>query len=138
MVVPVAGVGAKSLIDSFEDKRGGTRRHNALDIIAARNTPAIAATSGTILKLHSSGAGGLTVYMSDLTNRFVLMYGHLDSFRPGMKEGASVKRGEIIGFVGSTGNASPLTPHLHFQIMRTDNLKEWWKGVPLNPFLVWR
>jgi murein DD-endopeptidase MepM/ murein hydrolase activator NlpD len=66
------------------------------------------------------------------------MYGHLDSYRPGLKEGAQVKRGEIIGFVGSTGNASPLAPHLHFQITRNDNLKEWWKGTPVNPFPVLR
>lgn len=138
MVIPVAGVDAKHLIDSFDDKRAQSRHHNALDIMAARNTPAVAATSGVILKLHNSAAGGLTVYMSDRTGRFVLMYGHLDSYRPGLREGAAVKRGEIIGFVGTTGNASPLAPHLHFQIMRSDNPKEWWKGTALNPFLVYR
>ncbi len=138
MVIPVAGVAAKDLVDSFDDKRGGTRTHNALDIMAARNTPAVAATSGTILKLHNSAAGGLTVYMSDASGRFVLMYGHLDSFRPGLKEGVRVRRGEIVGFVGSTGNANPLAPHLHFQVTRNDNLREWWKGTPLNPFLIYR
>lgn len=137
-IIPVAGVQAKNLIDSFDDMRGGTRRHNALDIMAQRNTPVLAATSGTILKMHDSVAGGLSIYESDPTSRFVIMYGHLDSYRPGLKEGASVKRGEILGFVGSTGNASPLAPHLHFQIMRNDNMKEWWKGTPLNPFPVFR
>ena len=138
MVIPVAGVQAKNLIDSFDDMRGGTRRHNALDIMAQRNTPVLAATSGKILKLHNSAAGGLSIYESDATSRFVLMYGHLDSYRPGLKEGASVSRGEIIGFVGSTGNANPAAPHLHFQIMRNDNMKDWWKGTPLNPFPVFR
>ncbi|MDO8500265.1 MAG: M23 family metallopeptidase [Gemmatimonadaceae bacterium] len=138
MVIPVAGVEAKDLVDSFDDTRDGTRHHNALDIMAARNTPAIAATSGTVLKLYNSTAGGLTVYMSDPTSRFVIMYGHLDGHRPGLKEGMAVNRGELIGFVGSTGNASLLAPHLHFQIMRNDDMNEWWKGTPINPFLVFR
>lgn len=138
MVIPVAGMEAKDLVDSFDGTRDSTRHHNALDIMAARNTPAIAATSGTVLKLHNSTAGGLTVYMSDPTSRFVIMYGHLDGYRPGLKEGMAMKRGELIGFVGSTGNASPLAPHLHFQITRNDDMKEWWKGAPINPFLIFR
>jgi peptidoglycan LD-endopeptidase LytH len=138
LVIPVAGVAAKDLVDSFDDKRGGTRTHNALDIMAARNTPVVSAVSGTILKLHNSTAGGLTIYASDPSSKFVLMYGHLDSYRPGLKEGDRVTRGQIIGFVGSTGNANPLAPHLHFQVTRNDNLKEWWKGTPVNPFLVFR
>ena len=138
MIIPVAGVQAKNLVDSFDDMRGGTRHHNALDIMAQRNTPVLAATSGKILKMHNSVAGGLSIYESDPTSRFVLMYGHLDSYRPGLKEGASVRRGEIIGFVGSTGIANPAAPHLHFQITRNDNMQEWWKGTPLNPFPVLR
>jgi murein DD-endopeptidase MepM/ murein hydrolase activator NlpD len=138
LIIPVAGVAAKDLIDSFDDKRGGTRTHNAIDIMAARNTPVVAAVSGSILKLHNSAAGGLTIYASDPSSRFVMMYGHLDSYRPGLKEGDRVTRGQIIGFVGSTGNANPLGPHLHFQISRNDNLKEWWKGTPVNPFPVFR
>lgn len=138
LIIPVAGVAAKDLIDSFDDMRGGTRHHNALDIMAKRNTPVLAAVSGTVLKLHNSAAGGLTIYVSDPTSRFVMMYGHLDSYRPGLADGAKVTRGEIIGFVGSTGNANPLAPHLHFQITRNDNMKEWWKGTPINPFPVFR
>lgn len=134
LVVPVAGVAAKDLVDSFNEMRGGTRRHNALDIMAARNTPVLSATAGKVIKLHNSVAGGLTIYVSDAASRFVMMYGHLESFRAGLKEGASVQRGEIIGFVGSSGNANPAGPHLHFQITRNDNIKEWWKGIPINPF----
>ena len=134
MIIPVAGVTAKDLVDSFDDQRGSERHHNALDIMAARNTPVVAALPGNVLKLHSSTAGGLTVYMSDSSFHYVMMYGHLDSYRPGIKEGQPIKRGEIIGFVGSTGNANPLAPHLHFQVTRNDNMKEWWKGTPLNPF----
>lgn len=138
LMIPVAGVAAKDLVDSFDDKRGSERHHNALDIMASRNTPVLAAVSGSVIKIHSSVPGGLTIYLSDPTSRFVMMYGHLDSFRPGIKDGDKVTRGEIIGFVGSTGNANPLAPHLHFQITRNDNMKEWWKGTPLNPFLVFR
>jgi murein DD-endopeptidase MepM/ murein hydrolase activator NlpD len=139
MIIPVAGVVAKDLVDSFDDMRGGTRRHNALDIMAKRNTPVLAATSGAVLKLHNSKAGGITVYMSDPTRRFVMMYGHLNSYRPGLKEGQPIKRGDIIGFVGSTGNANPLAPHLHFQLTRNDNPeKDWWKGTPINPFPILR
>jgi len=139
LIVPVAGVAVKDLRDSFDDARGdGTRKHEALDIMAARNTPVLSAVSGVLLKYHNSVAGGLTIYVSDPSNRYVLMYGHLDSYKPGLREGEALKKGDIIGFVGSTGDASPNAPHLHFAIMRNDNVKEWWKGTPLNPFLVYR
>lgn len=137
-VVPVAGVEARDLLDNFDDRRGSARQHNAIDIMAPRNTPAIAAIAGTIVKLHSSVAGGLSIYMKDRTSRFMLMYGHLEGYRPGLAEGASVRRGEIIGFVGSSGNANPTAPHLHFQVMRSDNDTEWWKGTPVNPFLIYQ
>ena len=137
-IVPVAGVAIKDLVDSFDEARDGTRRHNAMDIMSARNTPVLSAVSGVLLKFHNSVAGGLTVYASDPTNRFVFMYGHLDSYKPGLKEGDVVKKGDVIGFVGSTGNASSGAPHLHLAITRNDNVKEWWKGTPLNPFLVYR
>jgi len=137
-VVPVAGVAPKDLVDSFSDLRGSARQHNAIDIMAARNTPAIAAVAGTIVKLHSSVAGGLSIYLKDRTARFTMMYGHLEAYRPGLAEGASVARGEIIGFVGSSGNANPTAPHLHFQVMRSDKADEWWKGTPINPVLLYR
>ncbi len=137
-VVPVAGAEARDLLDSFDDRRGSARQHNAIDIMAPRNTPAIAATAGTIVKLHSSVAGGLSIYMKDRTSRFMLMYGHLEGYRPGLAEGASVRKGEIIGFVGTSGNANPTAPHLHFQIMRSDNDTEWWRGTPINPFLIYQ
>ncbi|MEO7368623.1 MAG: M23 family metallopeptidase [Gemmatimonadaceae bacterium] len=138
-IIPVAGVALKDLYDSFDDARGGgSRRHEAMDIMAARNTPVLSALSGVLLKFHNSVAGGLTIYASDPSNRYVLMYGHLDSYRPGLKEGDALQRGQIIGFVGSTGDASPNAPHLHIAITRNDNVKEWWKGTPLNPFLAYR
>jgi len=136
--VPVAGVAKEKLVDSFDDARGASRRHNAIDIVAPRNTPVVATTDGRVLKLHNSTAGGLTIYATDASSRYIFLYGHLDSYRPGLMEGAAVKRGEIIGFVGTTGNANPTGPHLHFAITRSDNVREWWKGTPLNPFLVYR
>lgn len=138
-IVPVTGVAAKDLYDSFDDARGGgSRKHEALDIMATRNTPVLSALSGVLLKFHNSVAGGLTIYASDPSNRYVLMYGHLDHYKPGLKEGDVLQKGEIIGFVGSTGDASENAPHLHLAINRNDNMKEWWKGTPLNPFLVYR
>jgi murein DD-endopeptidase MepM/ murein hydrolase activator NlpD len=138
-MVPVAGVAVTDLRDSFDEGRGGgTRKHEAMDIMAARNTSVLSALSGILLKFHNSVAGGLTIYASDPSNRYVLMYGHLDSYKPGLKEGDALQKGEIIGFVGSTGDASPNAPHLHLAITRNDNVKEWWKGTPLNPFLVYR
>ncbi|MBA2707964.1 MAG: peptidoglycan DD-metalloendopeptidase family protein [Gemmatimonadaceae bacterium] len=137
-VVPVAGVAASKLVDSFDAMRGGTRRHNAIDIMAARNTPVVAVVKGKVLRLHNSTAGGLTVYTGDTGEKYVFLYGHLESYRPGLAEGASVNRGEIIGFVGSSGNASPIAPHLHFAVYRNDNMQQWWKGTPINPFLMYR
>lgn len=138
LVIPVAGTKAEKLIDSFDDRRGGTRRHEALDIMAPRGTPVLSADAGTVLKLHNSAAGGLTIYVADPSQRFIMLYAHLDRYRTGIAEGMSVRKGEVLGYVGSTGNASPGAPHLHFAIARLDNPKEWWKGTPLNPFLVWR
>lgn len=138
-MIPVAGVALKDLYDSYDDARGGgSRKHEAMDIMAARNTPVLSALSGVLLKYHNSVAGGLTIYASDPSNRYVLMYGHLDHYQTGLKEGDALKKGQVIGFVGSTGDASPNAPHLHIAITRNDNVKEWWKGTPLNPFLVYR
>jgi peptidoglycan LD-endopeptidase LytH len=134
-VIPVAGVKPQDLIDSFDQLRG-THRHNALDIMAPRGTAVLSADAGRVLKLHNSVAGGLTVYVADPTEHYILMYGHLDRYRPGLAEGTSVKKGEILGYVGSTGNANPAAPHLHLTITRSDNMKEWWKGTPINPFLI--
>jgi murein DD-endopeptidase MepM/ murein hydrolase activator NlpD len=138
LIIPAAGVTADKLVDSFDDMRGRTRRHEALDIMAPRGTRVLSAEAGRVLKLHSSVAGGLSIYVADPTQRFIMLYAHLDSYRSGLVEGTTVKKGELLGFVGTTGNASPSVPHLHFAIARTDNPAEWWKGTPLNPFLIYR
>jgi peptidoglycan LD-endopeptidase LytH len=139
LLIPVDGVTADKLVDSFDDARGGGgRRHEALDIMASRGTRVLSADAGRVLKLHNSVAGGLSIYVADPTQRFIMLYAHLDSYGPGLTEGLMVKKGELLGFVGSTGDASPAAPHLHFAVARSDNLKDWWKGTPLNPFLIYR
>jgi murein DD-endopeptidase MepM/ murein hydrolase activator NlpD len=134
LVVPVAGVMPSELHSDFHAPRGGgTRRHNALDIPAPRGTPVISATPGRVLRLFSSKAGGLMVYAADATDRFILMYGHLDRYAQGLTDGMRLERGQTIGYVGTTGNAPPNVPHLHFAIARTNNVNRWWNGTPIDP-----
>ena len=132
LVVPVAGVQPSDLLDTFDEARG-SRRHNALDIPAPRGTPVVSASAGKVLRLFSSQAGGLMVYASDPTDRFVLMYAHLDRYANGIADGMPLQRGDTIGFVGTTGNAPPNVPHLHFGIARTSNVARWWTGMPVDP-----
>jgi peptidoglycan LD-endopeptidase LytH len=134
LVVPVAGVTPAELYGSFDAPRGGgSRRHQALDIPAPRGTPIISATSGRLLRLFSSKAGGLMIYAADPTERFILMYGHLDRYADGLKDGMPLDRGQTIGYVGTTGNAPPDVPHLHFAIARSNNVARWWNGTPIDP-----
>ena len=132
LVVPVAGVAPGMLRDTFEEMRG-SRRHAALDIMATRGTPVIAADAGTVAKLHTSVGGGLTIYVFDPTERFSYYYAHLDRYHPRIAEGSFVGKGDTIGFVGSTGNASADAPHLHFAIARLGPDKQWWAGTPIDP-----
>jgi len=132
LTIPIVGVEPKDLLDTFDEPRGN-RRHNALDIPAPRGTPVISATAGKVLRVFSSQAGGLMVYASDPTDRFVLMYAHLDRYANGLADGMPLQRGDTIGFVGTTGNAPPNVPHLHFAIARTSNVGRWWTGMPVDP-----
>jgi murein DD-endopeptidase MepM/ murein hydrolase activator NlpD len=122
------------LKDTFHETRGGTRRHEALDILAPRGTPVLAVDDGKVTKLFTSRQGGLTVYQFDPRERFAYYYAHLDRYAEGLKEGDHLRRGDRIGTVGTTGNASPDTPHLHFAIFRLGPEKHWWEGTPVNPF----
>ncbi|HUP88285.1 MAG TPA: M23 family metallopeptidase, partial [Longimicrobiales bacterium] len=131
--VPVQGVSRADLHDTFNEMRGG-RIHEALDILAARGTPVLSATDGRLLKLFDSKRGGLMVYATDVSENFILLYGHLDGYAAGLTEGAMLKRGQVLGYVGTTGNAPPETPHLHFGILRGDPAKSWSKGSPVNPY----
>ena len=132
LIVPVAGVQPKDLLDTFDAPRG-TRRHNALDIPAPRGTPVLSATDGRVQRLFTSEAGGLMVYASDTTGHFVLMYAHLDRYAEGLTDTTTLRRGDTIGFVGTTGNAPPDVPHLHFAIARTNDVTRWWSGTPIDP-----
>ncbi len=135
--LPVDGVERKDLHNTFAEARG-SRTHEALDILAPRGTKVRAVEDGRIQKLFTSKAGGLTIYEFDPSQTFAYYYAHLDRYEDGLRDGQMVKRGDVIGYVGSTGNASPDAPHLHFAIFRLGPEKQWWKGEPINPYLVFK
>lgn len=122
------------LLDNFDERRG-SHVHEAIDIMAPRGTPVVAVDDGTIAKLFDSKAGGLTIYQFDPSGRLAYYYAHLDRYAPGLEANDAVKRGQVIGFVGSTGNAKPDAPHLHFTVFALGPKREWWKGVALNPYV---
>lgn len=132
MAMPLAGIRAADLPDTFLESRGD-HVHHALDIPAPRGTPVLSATPGRVLKLFTSQAGGLMVYAADSSERFILMYAHLDAYAPGLRDGQPLARGQTIGVVGTTGNAPPNLPHLHFAIARPGNVARWWTGTPVDP-----
>lgn len=134
--VPVEGIDRKTLRDSFAEGRTG-RVHEAIDILAPRGTPVVAVENGRIEKLFSSQRGGLTIYQFDPGRTYCYYYAHLDRYADGLQEGQMVKRGQVIGYVGTSGNAPPQTPHLHFTIFKLAADKRWWKGAPINPFPLW-
>lgn len=131
-------VSRDALRDTFADARSGSRAHEALDIMAPRYTPVRAVDDGRIEKLFTSKAGGLTIYEFDSTETFTYYYAHLDGYADNLREGQMVTRGDVIGYVGSTGNASPDAPHLHFAIFRLTPEHQWWKGEPINPYPVFK
>ena len=138
LLIPVRGVALNKIEDSFDAPRDGGRRHDAVDILAPRGTAVLAAIDGLVLRVGTNALGGNVVWMDDNDERFVLYYAHLDRHARGIKQGDRIVRGTVIGYVGTTGNAPPDVPHLHFQLMRITDTKKWWNGTPLNPlpFLV--
>jgi murein DD-endopeptidase MepM/ murein hydrolase activator NlpD len=135
--MPVSGVSRDRLIPSFRDARSG-HAHEAVDIPAPRGTPVVAVEDGTIEKLFVSKPGGNTIYQFDPARRFAYYYAHLDRYVDGLKEHQPVRRRDVIGYVGSTGNASPTNPHLHFGIFVLTPEKQWWKGTAVDPYPVLR
>ncbi|GJG86618.1 hypothetical protein tb265_17990 [Gemmatimonadetes bacterium T265] len=134
LLVPVQGVRAADVPDTFNERRGGgTRPHEALDILAPRGTPVLAADDGRVAKLFTSKAGGLTVYVLAPGDRLIAYYAHLDRYRDGLAEGAAVRRGDVLGYVGSTGDADAATPHLHFAVAVVNDPRRWWAGTPIDP-----
>ena len=136
LAIPVVGIKAGDLTDTFTQSRaGGARVHNAIDIMAPRGTPVISASDGTVEKLYfSHGGGGISAYVRSLDGTWMHYYAHLDSYASSLREGARIRRGDPIGTVGSTGNASPDGPHLHYAIYRMAPGERWWQGVPVNPY----
>ena len=134
LLVPVAGVAVSQLQDTFDEGRDDGRVHRALDILAPRGTPVLAADDGRVLRVKPNALGGNTVYATDPEGRVVYYYAHLDAYRPGLVEGTTIARGDVLGTVGTTGNAPKDTPHLHFQVMSMPPDGRYWDGDAINPY----
>jgi len=134
LMVPVEGMALASIKDNFDQPRGTERHHEALDIMAPKGTKVVATADGKVAKLFTSKPGGLTVYQFDPSEKYAYYYAHLDRYADGLQEGATIKRGDTIGYVGVTGNADPNAPHLHFAVFELTPEKQWWKGTPVNPY----
>jgi murein DD-endopeptidase MepM/ murein hydrolase activator NlpD len=136
--IPVEGVRPDQLVRSFEDARSGSREHEALDILAPRNTPVKAVEDGKIARLFESKAGGTTIYQFDPTEQYCYYYAHLERYADGLREGDTVKKGQVLGYVGTSGNAPKNTPHLHFAVFKLTDAKHWWEGTPIDPYDILR
>jgi len=130
----VQGVNANALTDTFNDARSQGRSHDAIDIMAPAGTPVLAVADGHVEKLFTSERGGLTIYQFEPTGRLAYYYAHLQAYAPNLAQKQSIKRGDILGYVGSTGNASPQAPHLHFAVFILGPEKRWWEGQAINPY----
>jgi murein DD-endopeptidase MepM/ murein hydrolase activator NlpD len=133
MAPPINGLALTNLQDTFEDFHNG-HRHEAIDIMEPRGTPVHAVVPGTIRKLFFSVRGGITIYEFDETGAYCYYYAHLERYAGGLREGMRVERGDVIGFVGSTGNADAHAPHLHFAVFELGPEKQWWKGTAIDPY----
>lgn len=138
LMVPVEGVAPESVPDSYHEPRGEGRVHQATDILAPRETAVVAAIAGRVVRLRQNAAGGITAYLIDQEERYVYYYAHMAYYSVTITEGLEVQQGFVIGYVGTTGNAPPDTPHLHFQAMRLDmGVRNWLNGTPVDvrPFM---
>ncbi len=138
LTIPVMGIGRDKLVRSYHDARSADHEHEAIDILAPRDTAVVAVEDGTIAKLFLSKPGGNTIYQFDPGREYAYYYAHLERYAEGLKEGDAVRRGQVIGFVGTSGNAPKNTPHLHFAIFRLTPDKHWWQGTPIDPFDILR
>lgn len=134
LAIPVEGIKASELVDSWTSVRSGGRSHRAIDIPAPVGTPVLAAMDGRIEKLFASDRGGLTIYQRSPDGRLILYYAHLQGYRRGLAEGDAVRKGQVIATVGASGNADPAFPHLHFQLLATEPGSGWNAGEPVNPY----
>src|ERR1035438_4477059 len=133
MIPPIRGLALANLRDSFEEVHSGVP-HEAIDILEPRGTPVLAVVSGSISKLFLSKPGGNTIYQFDEMGVYCYYYAHLDRYAEGLREGMQVKSGDVIGFVGSTGNADSRAPHLHFAIFELGPERLWWQGKAVDPY----
>jgi murein DD-endopeptidase MepM/ murein hydrolase activator NlpD len=136
LVFPVEGVLPRTMRDTFSEGRDG-HAHEAVDILAPRGTRVLAVDDGKVAKLFTSVRGGLTVYQFDPTETYCYYYAHLDRYAEGVKEGVWLRRGSLVGYVGTTGNAPKDVPHLHFAVFKLGPEKRWWEGTAVNPFGLW-
>jgi murein DD-endopeptidase MepM/ murein hydrolase activator NlpD len=136
LLIPVEGYDQQLLRDSFQEARRG-HIHEAIDLLAPRGTAVRAADDGPVRRLATATLGGITVYQLDAAGRYGYYYAHLDRYAAFLHEGQVLRKGDVLGYVGSTGNAPPGSPHLHFSIVRIDDAARWWGGTPLNPYRVW-
>jgi murein DD-endopeptidase MepM/ murein hydrolase activator NlpD len=133
MSPPIRGLALADLRDTFEEAHNG-HRHEAIDIMEPRGTPVRAVVSGTVRKLFLSKPGGNTIYQFDEMGVYCYYYAHLDRYAEGLREGMRIERGDVIAYVGSTGNADAHAPHLHFAIFELGPEKLWWKGQAIDPY----
>ena len=136
--LPIDDADVDAMKGGFEEGRSGGRPHEAVDILAPRNTPIHAVENGTVAKLFESKAGGTTIYQYDPSGRFCYYYAHLERYASGLHDGQRVSRGDVIGYVGTSGNAPPNTPHLHFAVFELDADRHWWKGRAIDPYLIFQ
>lgn len=134
LLVPVQGISAPQLLDTFSDARSDGRVHDAIDIMAPAGTPVLAVADGTVEKLFQSKLGGTTLYQFNPQRTVAYYYAHLQGYAPGIAEKQTIRRGQLIGYVGSSGNASTEAPHLHFAIFKLGPEQQWWKGTAINPY----
>jgi peptidoglycan LD-endopeptidase LytH len=134
LIIPVAGVRAEQLHDTFADARSEGRAHDAIDIAAPQGTPVLAVADGSIIKLFQSDRGGTTIYQLSSDGKYFYYYAHLDRYAESLAEGQSIKQGATIAYVGDSGNAGPGNYHLHFSIALVSDPKRYWEGVNINPY----
>lgn len=134
LLLPVQGITAAQLRDTYNESRSGGRVHDAIDIHAPRGTPVLAVTDGMVIKLHQGARGGNSLYQMDGDGRTRYYYAHLDRYAEGVNAGVRVRRGQVIGYVGDTGNAQPGDYHLHFSIAILGDVSRWWAGENINPY----
>ncbi|HEY0154290.1 MAG TPA: M23 family metallopeptidase [Longimicrobium sp.] len=134
LMIPVQGVPAAKLVDTYDQARGQGRRHDAIDIMAAQGTPVVAVSDGVVMKLFQSERGGITLYQLAPDRRTIYYYAHLDHYAAGIAEGRPLRRGQLLGYVGNTGDAGPGNYHLHFEVSTTKDPAKYWGGVAQNPY----